>query len=323
MKYRKLSSTELNISEIGFGSWGIGGVTPGSNSYGPTDDLTSIEALNTAFENGINFFDTSNIYGLGHSEELIGKTFQHKRKDVLYATKLGMKDFKTLIELNKYTMSKSLDDSLTRLKTDYIDLLQLHNVPIDTLIKNPTIIQTLQGFKKQGKTREIGLSLQNPNDLFKIASIFDIKIFQLNLNLLDMRLLNNEHFKKIKQSSIGIIARTPFCFGFLVNNFSKNYHFDKKDHRSTWSQIQRSNWSQNAKKMFMGLSVDEENIKDKILTALRFCLTVPNVSSVLPGMVSKKEVLSNIKASSLGNLSNEIYNQAIKIYKELDFKIEK
>ena len=323
MEYRKLGQTELKISEIGFGSWGIGGVTPGSNSYGPTRDTTSIEALNTAFENGINFFDTSNIYGLGHSEKLIGQTFQSKRKNVLYATKLGMSDFTTHIHFNTYTMNKSLDDSLIRLKTDYVDLLQLHNIPIDILIENPTIIETLKNFKKQGKAREIGLSLQNPYDLFKIMSVFDIKVFQLNLNLLDMRLLNNKHFKKLRQSSIGIIARTPFCFGFLINNFSKDHKFDISDHRNNWSKNQQLEWIENAKKIFSALKIDNNNINKKILTALRFCLTVPMVSSVLPGMLTKEEVLNNIQASKLGNLSPETYNKTIKIYNELETDVKK
>jgi aryl-alcohol dehydrogenase-like predicted oxidoreductase len=323
MEYRQLGQTELKISEIGFGSWGIGGVTPGSNSYGPTKDSASIEALNTAFENGINFFDTSNIYGLGHSEKLIGQTFQNKRKNVLYATKLGMSDFTTHIDFNTYAMNKSLNNSLIRLKTDYVDLLQLHNIPIDILIENPTIIETLKNFKKQGKTREIGLSLQNPYDIFKILSMFDIKVFQLNLNLLDMRLLNNEHFKKITQSSIGIIARTPFCFGFLVNNFPKDYKFDVSDHRNNWSRNQQTKWIKNAKKIFSELKIDNNNINKKILTALRFCLTVPMVASVLPGMLTKEEVLNNIKASKLGSMSHENYNKIIKIYNELETDIIK
>ena len=323
MKYRQLGQTDLKISEIGFGAWGIGGSTPEANSYGPTDDQTSIEALNIAFEKGINFFDTSNIYGLGHSETLIGRTFKNKRDKVIYATKLGMKDFKSFIDLDFKSMAKSLDRSLLRLNTDYVDLLQLHNIPVDVIIQNPEIIEILNHLKKEGKTKEIGLSLQNPNDIFKIISKFNIKVFQLNLNLLDMRLLCNKNFKKITESNIGIIARTPFCFGFLINNFSDSYIFNKKDHRSTWSQTQKRDWSQNARKMYEGFNIHVEDINEKILLALRFCLSVPNVVSVLPGMLNKDEVLTNIHASCLGKLSYRSYCNALKIYKELEFSIEK
>jgi len=89
MKYRQLGNTGLKVSEIGFGAWGIGGLTENITSYGPTDDNRSKNALSRAYEAGINFYDTSNIYGNGHSEELLGQVFKKNRDKVIIATKAG------------------------------------------------------------------------------------------------------------------------------------------------------------------------------------------------------------------------------------------
>ena len=124
MKFRELGSTGMKISEIGFGTWGIGG-----NSYGPVDDNVAKMALEKALERGINFFDTSDIYGDGHSEELLGNVFSSRRKDVIIASKGGTlphKGFYMPQNFSSEHLELALDKSLVRLRTDYIDLYQTH-----------------------------------------------------------------------------------------------------------------------------------------------------------------------------------------------------
>ena len=127
MKYRPLGKTGLIVSEIGFGAWGIGGRTVGTTSYGDTDDAMSLAALRRARECGISFFDTSAAYGNGHSEELIGQAFEGSRTSIVIATKAGYDSWDRPPDFSPAAITVSAEASLRRLRTDYIDLLQLHN----------------------------------------------------------------------------------------------------------------------------------------------------------------------------------------------------
>src|SRR2546425_10031579 len=130
MKYRTLGKTGLKVSEVGFGAWAIGGNDHG-NSYGPTDDKVSLEAVERAFELGCNFYDTADVYGHGHSEELLGQALRDHRKEVILATKVGG-DFyhdPPRMNFNPDYLEFALAKSCERLQTHYIDLYQLHNPP--------------------------------------------------------------------------------------------------------------------------------------------------------------------------------------------------
>ena len=130
MKYRYLGSTKIKVSEIGFGAWGIGGNFNQSKAYGPTSDEVSSSALLEAIDRGVNFFDTSPLYGFGHSEELIGKTLKKYRDKIIILTKVGYVDFTGKQVFSYNYLKESLELSLRRLKTEYVDILQLHDLPI-------------------------------------------------------------------------------------------------------------------------------------------------------------------------------------------------
>ena len=133
MNYRSLGRTGLIVSEIGFGAWGIGGRTAGHTSYGDTDDARSLAALERAVECGITFFDTSSAYGNGHSEELIGRALARPRDRVVIATKAGYDSWNQPPDFSAGAIVASAERSLARLRSDYIDLFQLHNAPQDAL----------------------------------------------------------------------------------------------------------------------------------------------------------------------------------------------
>src|SRR5262245_9829555 len=115
MKYRALGRTGLLVSEVGFGAWGIGGRTVGETSYGDTDDRTSLAALSDALECGITFFDTSSVYGNGHSEALIGQAFRSKRQGVVLATKAGYDSWDRPPDFSVAAIVASAEASLRRL----------------------------------------------------------------------------------------------------------------------------------------------------------------------------------------------------------------
>ena len=311
MKYRRLGETGLMVSKIGFGAWGIGG-----DSYGPTDDNESIRTLQCAFDNGINFYDTSDSYGNGHSEELIGKALKPVRDNTVIATKVGClphngpempQDFSV-----KY-IRQSLEKSLRRLQSDHIDLYQLHSPPADVLTNNE-VIKTLEDFKKQGKVRAIGASVRSPSDGLSAANSFDC--IQVNFNLIDHRLLESGLLDLAVKRDIGIIARTPFVFGFLTGKYSENTKFASGDHRLNWPKEQLACWADSTS-LFTSLC-EVENCTPAQL-ALRFCLSYDGISAVIPGMMKPWEVEENIKSGDMDNLSAEEISTIKKLYESREF----
>ena len=162
MKYRRLGATGLKVSEIGFGAWGIGGDVNGSVAYGPTDDNDSRRALQRAFELGITFYDTADFYGFGHSEELIGQALRDVRAQVVIATKVGLLDATGRYDFTRRHIKHSIEGSLRRLGTDYVDLYQLHSPPIDSL--DDGVLATLQLLQAEGKIRAFGISVRSPDE---------------------------------------------------------------------------------------------------------------------------------------------------------------
>lgn len=315
MKYRKLGKTGLMISEIGFGAWGIGG---GLASYGPVDDTTSINALKYAFENGINFFDTSDTYGSGHSEELIGKALNDMRDKVVIATKVGCLPHSGPQMPQDFSVNhikKSIKGSLKRLKTDYIDLYQLHSPPLETL-KNDETFNTLNRLKKEGVIGAIGISTRSPDDALIAIEKYDYDCVQINFNLIDLRAIENGLIELAGDKQIGVIGRTPFCFGFLTGKISEKTNFSPDDHRLNWPKKQLKQWS-NAISLFEKLYSSKKWTPSHL--ALKFCLSFKNISTVIPGMMNNGEIKENIKSSDLDDLSEEDINIIKNIYKTHEF----
>ena len=301
MKYRALGKTGIQISEIGFGAWGIGGVTPGPSSYGPTDDNTSCKALSCALDNGVTFYDTSNAYGDGNSERLIGKVFCKVRDQVVITTKVGLVKYGLPLDFSTQNMVASLNGSLERLKTDYVDLLMLHNPPEDVIEDGQEILHCLNRLKEEGKIRAIGVSVQTPaHGLLAIKRLKPVAL-QVNLNMLDWRAVECGLMDLAQDTKTSLIARTPLCFGFLSGNFSRDTQFENTDHRSRWSREQINAWIDGSEAMLN--CMNNKSIQTKSQFAMRFCLSFPQVSATIPGMMTEKEVLDNIHASKLGPLT--------------------
>ena len=159
MNYRSLGRTGLVVSEIGFGAWGIGGRTVSQTSYGDTDDRTSLAALARAHDCGITFFDTSAAYGNGHSEALIGEALGGVRHKAVLATKAGYEAWDRPPDFSAAAIVASAERSLGRLRTDYLDLLLLHNPPLDVLLA-ADVREALARLVASGKIRAWGASCQ-------------------------------------------------------------------------------------------------------------------------------------------------------------------
>lgn len=318
MKYRALGKTGMSVSEIGFGAWGIGGLTKGLTSYGETDDTESMRALRAAFDSGVNFYDTSNIYGDGHSEILLGKAFSKLRDRVIIASKVGFLEHNGKQDFSPGYIRKTLESSLKRLDCDYIDLYQLHSPDIEEL-KDETV-DALNLLMKEGRIRGFGISLKSPNDGIIAVDKFGFPVVQVNFNLADQRALENGLFDFCAKERVGIICRTPLCFGFLSGKYSNSPKFTAGDHRSSWPIAQVNRWA-TAYKLFVD-KMDSAVKQTNAQIALRFCLSYSQVSTAIPGMLNAGEVAENVLSSDLGGFDKIMREEFERIYKSTEFFIK-
>ena len=316
MNYRALGRTGLVVSEIGFGAWGIGGRTVGETSYGDTDDRTSLAALAAALECGITFFDTSAAYGNGHSEMLIGRAFGQVRQRVVLATKAGYESWDRPPDFSADSIVASVERSLARFRTDYVDLLQLHNAPTEAL-RADELQQAISQLIADGKIRAWGVSAKTPAEAIEALSLCKTPVVQANFNMMDVRALTSGLFDEVARHDAGFIARTPLCFGFLSGTIGRDTVYPPGDHRLGWSSAQLDNWIDGAQELLTAVSALPG--KSAVESALRFCLSFPTVSSVIPGILTASEARENARASSLARLPAEAIEAILAINRSREF----
>ncbi len=304
MFYRKLGETSLNLSLLGYGCWGVGGGTKNYPAYGKIDPKQVTLAIEKAIDLGINFFDTSALYGRGQSEIFLSKILPKYRQKIYISTKAGLLNVKKKCFNLKY-LRQSLENSLKRLKTEYVDLFQLHNFDIDDFVDYPDIEDLLISLKKEGKIIEWGVSSKTPDDALALLKKIKFPSIQCNFNILDKRCIDNKLFEFCLDNKIGVIARTPLGFGFLSLKIDADISFPDDDHRSKWSTASRQSWIDNSKKIEDLLCVNQSTSMAQL--CIKFCITPDVVSTCIPGMHSIEEVLENYGAVKSGPLSKELY----------------
>lgn len=316
MKYRKLGRTGLAVSEIGFGGWGIGGRTVSQTSYGDTDDRTSLAALKRAQECGITFFDTSAVYGNGHSESLIGEAFKSVRDKVVLATKAGYESWDQPPDFSANAIVASAERSLKRLRSDFVDVLFLHNAPLEAL-EAPDMREALARLVSSGKVRAWGLSAKGPGDALEALQAVDVPVLQANFNMMDVRAVTSGLFDEIKKRDAGFVARTPLCFGFLSGTITRDAKFPPGDHRLGWSAAQLGAWIDGARDLLAAVAAVPGDAGAQ--AALRFCLAFPEVSSTIPGILSAAEAEKNAAVSALGPLGADAVAAVLEINRQRQF----
>jgi aryl-alcohol dehydrogenase-like predicted oxidoreductase len=295
MQYRKFGNTDLLVSEIGFGAWAIGGGAMIGNTaigWGDADDTISIKAIYASLDTGINFFDTADIYGLGHSEDLLGNTIG-KRKDTIIATKAGnvSRDNQFTVDYSKEYIFSACDASLKRLKREAIDYYQLHSARIQHL-QNGECIEAMKQLQQQGKIRYWGISLNTFDPLPEAEFFIDNNIgsgFQLVLNLLNQKTL--PLLKRSAENGYGVIVRMALQFGLLTGKFDITTGFSDNDHRKNRLTKEVIDVSNNALKPVWDLC--EKYNCSKTQLALSYILTYPGVSTIIAGIRTAEQVLLN------------------------------
>ncbi|MCM8775277.1 MAG: aldo/keto reductase [Candidatus Omnitrophica bacterium] len=290
MKYRLLGRTGLNVSEMGFGCWAIGGT-----GYGPTNDEDSLEALETAWNHGVNFFDTADVYGNGHSENLLACFLKNKPRDqIIIATKVGWDFYHggNRKEFSAEYIHFACGESLKRLGVDTVDLYQLHN-PSEDLIRQGEIVGILEDLKKQGKIRFIGISVHTESE--GLCAIADERVdsVQVPFNLLDQR-MSTRVFEESKKKNTGVIVREPLACGILTGKYHAGHMFAKNDHRRRWP---RTKLELDLQKIDLIKTVLSTHRLPLTQAALEYILDFDAVSTVIPGAKTKAQVQENLKAS--------------------------
>lgn len=294
MNYRKFGNTDLLVSEIGFGTWAIGGAAFVGKipiGWGLSDDAVSAAAIHKALDAGINFFDTADFYGLGHSEELLGNTLGN-RKDVLIASKVGQKvgaNNTIEIDYTKEYVIKACDASLKRLKRDHIDFHQLHVARMQHL-ENGECIEAMQQLQKEGKIRYWGISLITfhpfPEADFFLANQIG-QGFQLVFNLINQRAL--PIIQQAASKGYGIIARMPLQFGLLSGKIKPDTVFTADDHRSYRVVPPITEATLQILKEQVWPLCEKYNTTASGL-ALSYILSYPEISTVIPGIRTPEHV---------------------------------
>jgi len=312
MRTRRLGKTGIEVSEIGFGGWGIGGSNGDAIGYGPTDDGASRATLRQALERGVTFYDTSPVYGYGRSEALIGEVFEGVRGKVVVASKVGFVHSSGAQDFSPGHITRSLEESLGRLRTDYVDLYQVHDPPLALLEREAGVLETLQALKREGKVRALGITVRSPEDAFRAVERFGFECVQVNFNLLDQRALQTGLLDFCQSHEVGVVVRTPLCFGFLTGAYAAEGPFPPTDHRSHWSVEQRALWMEGYR-LFRSVLDQEQQTPAQM--ALRFCLSTPGVSTVIPGMLQPEHLAENAGASALGPLAPAQLETLHRIYR--------
>lgn len=319
MSDRLLGRTGLSVHPIGFGGWAIGGNRFG-NSYGPTDDAESMRAVRRAHELGCNFFDTADVYGHGHSEELLGEALAGIRGDVIVATKAGgnfyHRDVNPLLlgriaealghppdqeapdavlpvthdaNFSPSYVRFAVERSLRRLRTDYIDLLQLHN-PALGLIADPETYQVLEDLKQEGKIRFYGVSVHPPEEGVAAVEVARPDTVQIVYNIV-RREAEEAFFPAARAANVGVIAREPLANGFLAATYRPDSVWERGDIRA---RMPRPYVTQVVALSGRVRELAESAGLTAAQLALKFVLDNDAVSVVIVGMKTVAQVEENL-----------------------------
>jgi len=315
MSYRELGRTGFKVSEISFGAWAIG------NDWGNVDDKDSLAALHRAVDLGVNFFDTADVYGDGHSEKLLAQLKKDRREEIIIATKAGRR-------LNphvagSYTgenISGFIERSLQNLETETLDLVQLHCPPTEVYYF-PELFGALDDLIKQGKIKNYGVSVEKVEEAIKAIEYENVKTVQIIFNIFRQRPADL-FFELAKQKKVGILARLPLSSGMLTGKMNPDTKFEAQDHRN----YNRHGEAFDVGETFSGIDFETglqavEELRKFVpegMTmaqfALRWILMFDAVTCAIPGAKRPSQAEENTSAADFPPLSDETMQRVREVY---------
>ena len=285
MKKRRLGRTGLKVSEIGFGAWQLGN----SDSWGGMDDQTAHRLIHESIDGGINLFDTAPNYAETKSERILGEALKTKRHSVVIVSKFGH----TPAGPKEFSVDwfwESLEASLRRLQTDYLDVLLLHNPPSEMYAGTDPVWAAMEDARVQGKIRHYGASLDFAAEVEDCLANTNSEVLEVLFNVFHQDVRHS--FATVREHGAGIIAKVPMDSGWLTGRFDANSRFEGI--RARWSTqeivqraelVSRIEW----------LIADGSELAHK---AIAYLLSYDEVSCVIPGIRTDKQLQSNLAASN-------------------------
>jgi aryl-alcohol dehydrogenase-like predicted oxidoreductase len=306
MKYRQLGNTELSVSEMSFGTWAIGG------SWGSVSDEESLRALDTAMDAGVNFFDTADVYGDGHSERLLAKATKGKEDRIYIATKFCRGgDIHDASTYSEATVRAYCEASLQRLERERIDLYQVHCPPMEVL-RDGSVFTVLDKLQVEGKIRHYGVSVETVEEGLVCLQSPGVKALQVIYNLFRQK-PQEELFPKAKAGGVGVLVRLPLASGLLTGKFTESSTFAADDHRN----FNRNGDAFNVGETFAGLPFEKgvqlvrelgwigEGRGSMASGALRWLLENDEITCVIPGFKNVQQVQQNLSALEVPGFTAE------------------
>ncbi|HEV8661127.1 MAG TPA: aldo/keto reductase [Thermoanaerobaculia bacterium] len=298
MQYRILGRTGIRVSEIGFGAWAIGGTAEASGmplGWGKSSDDDSLAAIRRARDLGVTFFDTADSYGFGRSESLLGIVLSRRREDVVIATKVGVVRTSTgelRKDFSRQHIFHAVDGSLKRLRSDYIDVYQMHNPTIDDL-RRGEIQEAMDILQDNGKIRFWGVSISTVEEGLEVVKREWGHSIQVLYNVLNQAPAS-ELLPLAKQHGFGVIARVPLASGLLTGKYREGTVFSADDVRQNFLTPRRlTEVTQRVDEVKAIIGGTARSIAEG---ALRFVLANDAVSTVIPGARNARQVESNVAA---------------------------
>ncbi len=297
MNYRKLGNTGIEVSEIGYGAWGIG-----KSMWIGADDDDSLRALDRAIDLGLTFIDTALAYGNGHSEQLVGRTVRNRTETVHVATKIPPKDGRWPAAAGSHPdaafpgdhIRSRTETSLRNLGLETIDVQQFH-VWHDDWLGQGDWLETVEALKQEGKIRFFGVSINDhqPETALALVRSGHVDTVQVIYNVFDQS-PDDELFPAVREHGVGVLARVPFDEGGLTGTITPATEFPKGDFRAAYFQGDRRRQVADRVQAI----VDDLRIPPRAIaeTALRYVLSADAVSTVIPGMRSIRNVERNCAA---------------------------
>ena len=315
MRYRELGRTGWKVSEISFGAWAIGSM------WGRVDDNESLAALHRAVDLGVNFFDTADVYGMGHSERLIARLKRERREAIYVATKAGRRlSPHTADGYNRQNLKQFIEDSLRNLETDCLDLVQLHCPPVEVYYR-PEVFGALDDLVSEGKIRHYGVSVERVEEALKAIEFPGVQSIQIIFNMFRTRPAEL-FFPEAQRRQVGILARVPLASGMLAGKMTAKTEFGADDHRHFNRHGERFDMGEtfSGVDFATGLAAVERlralvpNGATLAQLALRWILMFEAVTCAIPGAKRPSQVEDNAHAADLPPLTDAQMAGAQEVY---------
>jgi len=317
MKYRRLGKTNFEISEVSLGTWQLG------EAWGTVSDEDAIRVLETAIDRGVNFFDTADVYGDGRSERYIAQVLAKHSGKVYVATKAGRRlQPHTPDGYNRKNLTAFVERSLTNLKREALDLVQLHCPPTEVYYR-PEVFEALEELRRTGKILFYGVSVEKVEEALKAIEYPGLATVQIIFNIFRQR-PKELFFPVAQRRDVGILVRLPLASGLLGGNITRETKFAADDHRSYNRYGERFDRGETFSGVDFDVALDAVERIRRIIPAnvsmadfaMRWILQHDEVSCVIPGARNADQVIENAKTSDLAPLTSEQMQTLANVYQE-------